>query len=308
MSTIPIVYTTDSKYLSFALWAAKITARNSSHPLQILILCIDQVQSISKNERNSTINVISIQTELAAFLRKLPELTKTYAHITVATYLRLLLPDLLSNYEYCIYLDVDTLTLLDIKDLMDCADPAFLVQGVRRPYYHYLSHLGFGPDSIYINAGVLLMNLAAWRNSSIRALSFALIDEMRESLIHLDQDVLNIACAERIGCIDYKFNLHPLMPEPNVPPKFVELVNLELNGAIVHFYGEIKAWSGCFNLRWQQLYQRLAPEFTPKFEPEFFTKAEAALFLEKARDFALIGDSLGQRMCTDAASAILRRF
>jgi lipopolysaccharide biosynthesis glycosyltransferase len=308
MTNIPIVYTTDKKYLSYAKWAAKITAIHSNLSLQILILCIDDVPTTIISEKNSRITIVSIQSELSSLLRGLPEKQGTYAHITVAAYLRLLLPDLLPDFEFCIYLDVDTLTLLDIKELMDCANTDFLVQGVRRPYYPYLSHLGFGIKSVYINSGVLIMNLSAWRKSNITALSFALINEMRERIIHPDQDVLNIACADRIGCLNPKFNLHPLMPEPNVPSDLVREINSQMHGAIVHFYGDMKVWSGCFNMKWQQRYRQLAQDFVPILKPEHFTKTEAALYLQKAHDFARIGDSLSQLKCIDASNAILSQI
>jgi lipopolysaccharide biosynthesis glycosyltransferase len=120
--------------------------------------------------------------------------------ITVATYYRLLIPDLLPTQDKAIYLDADLVVRGDLAALwrLPVGDRHLLAvqdQGVRLvsgPYglSNYQS-LGIPSSAKYFNAGVLVLNLAKWRREGTAQ---AVVDYVRDHHEHIrfhDQDGLN---------------------------------------------------------------------------------------------------------------------
>lgn len=119
---------------------------------------------------------------------------------TEAASYRLLLPDLLPEYDKVMYIDCDVIVRNDLADLYRITDLGdnYLAGVFEAPMDFQLEHLkeiGCEPDS-YINSGFLIMNLAQLRRDRM-------VDKFIEAL-HVDysefpdQDVLNCLCKGRI--------------------------------------------------------------------------------------------------------------
>lgn len=154
-----------------------------------------------------------------------------------STYYRLLLPGLLQEVSRLIYLDCDLVVEIDLRELWEEAQGAHLVLGVaeRDALQPGLQqHVGT-PGDPYINAGVLVMDLHAWRREQVSAQCLQWLKENPTLAVMMDQDAINRVCRGRKGYVPLKWNLNPVHGPARVTlPKFPE--------RIVHFAGPMKPW------------------------------------------------------------------
>ena len=65
-----------------------------------------------------------------------------------------------------------------------------------------------GPDSPYINAGVLFINLEKWRQNQIDQKFLKFLTDHKGKVTHHDQGIINGVCKERILLLHPKYNVH----------------------------------------------------------------------------------------------------
>lgn len=174
-------------------------------------------------------------------------------HITVPTNYRLLIPDLLPQYDKCIYLDGDAYVYQDIIELWNQNVEKDYVAGVVTDSFilneserkRYIDIYKFQYIDIYINAGVLLMNLQFLRKNNMSQMFMELINTKHFPMG--DQDVINYACKRRIKLLSYKFNACPISYAYRKKLKayigFEEIEDAYNNPIVVHFAGaNLKPW------------------------------------------------------------------
>jgi lipopolysaccharide biosynthesis glycosyltransferase len=137
----------------------------------------------------------------------------TSGHITSDTYTRIFAPDVLdASIDRILYLDADLLVVADLEelwttDLEDCA-----LAAVIDPYaLGRRADLGIPDSGAYVNAGVLLLNLARWRACGHSARLAAYIEREGERLRFHDQDALNALLHPEIKILDYRWNMQARM-------------------------------------------------------------------------------------------------
>ena len=201
--------------------------------------------------------------------------------ITVSTYYRLLIPELIPEYDKIIYSDVDVIFRDDLSaiyldtDLSDC-----YVAGVNalapfvpdlKAYYQKLNLLDIG-NIIY--AGNIIFNSKKIREDK-------LVERFKELAKNKyrfqDLDVLNIACQGKIFYLGPSFCVTTYFMELSLYNKNVltdywtnEEISTALKKGIVHYNGQ-KPWKGfCvnFDIWWE--YYRKSPYFDEKFYFDFF--------------------------------------
>ena len=131
-------------------------------------------------------------------------------HITKATFYRLFAGELLPNVERCLYLDCDTIILKDLSSFYNIDIKDYMVAGVKAAAYYYPEQskrrkeqeLGIKIET-YINAGVLLMNLAKIRKEGMLN---RFIELSKKNFTSEDQDVMNVACYGNIKTVPLKCN------------------------------------------------------------------------------------------------------
>jgi lipopolysaccharide biosynthesis glycosyltransferase len=104
----------------------------------------------------------------------------------------------------------------------------------------------------YFNAGVLLLNLKAWRQQDLERAFLQFISEKAEKIKYLDQDVLNYCSRDHWIQLDRHYNVtHFYYDRSNYSEDYFELSKsayeaLTENPSIVHFSGHKKPWiEGC---------------------------------------------------------------
>lgn len=117
----------------------------------------------------------------------------------------LLLP---KNIDRILYLDCDTIIKGDIGSLryIDFCQNVFF--GVKDCVGNmYKKNIGLGPNDVYINAGVLLINLDKLRLINVNLLIENYLKTYIRLINYADQDVLNGVFRNQIGVLSPRFNV-----------------------------------------------------------------------------------------------------
>lgn len=212
MNMIPVVFGIDKSYVFQAFVVMASILKNSQSQYHFLILTKDEIESdtdelyesLRKYYYNFSLSIRKIENEI------LSNVKIHNPHLAEATYYRLLIPQMIPEYEKCIYLDSDILVNGDLKELFSIDLNDNYLGGVKDCYLiskhetRHQKHLGIPSVENYINAGVLLMNLKRMREKNL--VSAFLVQAKKENLYE-DQDVLNACCYGFIKVLPIKYNL-----------------------------------------------------------------------------------------------------
>ncbi len=176
-------------------------------------------------------------------------------HVSRHTYYRYAIADLFPQLGKALYLDVDLVVRGSLAELWSTDLTGFLCAGVRDlgiEELHYKPEIGFGLDELYVNAGVLLLNLAEMRRDGLFRQLCDKTVELEGRIRFQDQDVINIVCRGRILELPDRFNF-TWEHTRAFPARRSEAV-------VVHYTGARKPWSAalCPNPLKGLYYQYLA--------------------------------------------------
>jgi lipopolysaccharide biosynthesis glycosyltransferase len=134
--------------------------------------------------------------------------------------------------QRCVYLDYDTLTGTDLAELHDidmAGQPIAMVPntGMTAEVAAYVRSMGLDPAR-YCNAGVMLIDVAAWRANDVARKLIAYGSAMSPQIWFFDQDMLNSFFADRCLILPERWNLRDAAAT--------------LPGNILHFAGGAKPW------------------------------------------------------------------
>ncbi|HHY1437476.1 TPA: glycosyltransferase family 8 protein [Campylobacter jejuni] len=224
-NNIPIVFACNEnyiKYLSVSIYSIKNNASKDCN--YDIIVLHDNISQQSKSKlKNFTIEYnFSIRfynmNEYFKLFNNFENIFFPDERFTITTYYRLLIFDLLQNYQKVIYLDVDTLVLNDLKNLyqIDLQDN---IVGAVRDYgmymsYHsndywreYLKKIKIDDVCSYFNAGVLLLDIGKAVKVNLHQKLLNHSSLMPQNKILHDQDILNSYFNGNIKFIDPKWNI-----------------------------------------------------------------------------------------------------
>lgn len=203
--------------------------------------------------------------------------------ITTSTYYRLLIPDLIPEYDKIIYSDVDVIFRSDLSDIyLSTTLHNNYVAGVNalipfipdmKTYYQKMRKVDM-KGIIY--AGNIILNSKKIKEDNI-------IDQFKKlakfNFRFQDLDVLNITCQNKIVYLKPEFCVTTYFAELSIKNRKIlqqywtdNDIALALQNGIVHYNGQ-KPWKGfCvnFDIWWE--YYRKSPFFDEKFYFEFFYK------------------------------------
>jgi UDP-glucose/galactose:(glucosyl)LPS alpha-1,2-glucosyl/galactosyltransferase len=206
-------------------------------------------------------------------------------------YHRMLVPDLLPTHiDRVIYLDADLLFLDDIEHLW-CADISGSVVGaVQDAVIPHVSSplglsrfraLGFDRRDPYFNAGVLVVDLHAWRQHRVRDRAVDYAQRHRRSINMADQDVLNAVLHGRWTQLDDRWNIiggavgRAHFRARGIAPS--RITTALRDPAIIHFAGFLKPWQYLgLGSRWANAYVDALREVFPGYR---FDHTPAALIV-----------------------------
>lgn len=173
---------------------------------------------------------------------------QTIDYISKATYYRLVLPELLSDVDECLYLDCDLMAVDAINELLEYDISNHYIGAVEEEQsISNAKRLGL---QNYFNAGVLLLNLKKLREDDYVEKFFDIYAKRKNDLVYQDQDILNLAFdSTEVFWLPLKWNVTNTVFHTDIFANASYCVAEERktrsNPSIVHFNGVEKPWHFC---------------------------------------------------------------
>lgn len=204
-------------------------------------------------------------------------------HLSVETYYRLIIPEIMPGYHKILYLDCDMVVNHDVAEFYDLdigdhvvgaakdIDVAGQVNLWKEWGTYAVEKLHLDSPFDYFQAGVLIINLDELRKvaSSEEMIKLALSNRWR---CH-DQDVLNMVCKNRVYYIPQQWNVLMSWQEPGrsrmqimkMAPRalFEEYSRARKQPYMIHFAGYQKPWDviDCDFANYFWMYAKLSPYY-----------------------------------------------
>lgn len=208
----------------------------------------------------------------------------TLSHISVATYYRLFLAELLpENVDKVLYLDCDIIVRGSLEPLWNTDIANFANAAV---FQHDSAMTQFCLDRLripnrdgYFNAGMQLLNISYWRNNKIQSAFMDYLRHNRSNILFHDQDIMNAVLHGNTVKLSMHWNMF-LSERPtkeiSVLGNMVDLQTLQDvwdNSVIIHYTSSIKPWKFMCNHPLTHLYyEYLSKTVFKGYKPAFDKK------------------------------------
>ena len=238
--TIPIFFAVDDFYTDYLCVTLQSLIENSSSRYNYMIyVLIDELSEKNKKvilemERDN------VKVEFASVsekLRKICEKLHMRDYYTKATYYRFFIPELFPQYDKGLYLDCDIVMTTDIAELYNVEIGNNYIAAIPEEFITDVEVFGIYSEKVlgvprqeYINAGILVMNLAEMRRVQIKEQFAELLSKVTYRVAQ-DQDYLNVICKDKTLILDKTWNKTPMpMADRAITPK------------IAHYKINFKPW------------------------------------------------------------------
>ncbi len=244
---IPVVFATDNNYVPYCGVAiSSLIANATSENLYEVYVLYDSISKVNilrlemMSVKNVHIHCICIHDAISKL--KVVE----YNHLTIASAYRLVIPDVLPQYEKIIYLDSDIVVNDDVAKLFNINIGENIIGAVKGFYiceeehfmYKHITEVLKIDKEAFFNAGILILNNVAFRENNVKEKCFELLSN-RTDLIFMDQCALNIVCEGKVYFVPERWNYEWLVL---FSANDVDAVVME-NPAIIHYDGIEKPWN-----------------------------------------------------------------
>lgn len=201
--------------------------------------------------------------------------------ITTPAYYRLLIPELIPEYDKVIYSDVDVIFRMDLSELysMDLSDNYLAATrdvglNLSKDGVDYIDSMTELEVGNYLQSGFIMLNSKKIREDGLVA---KFKEQAKRKLKFQDQDILNIVCKGKVKFLSLEYNMtdysfYYAMKERELLYKWFD--DMAINNAVangnLHFNGH-KPWKKyCvnFDIWWE--YYRKSPFYDEKFYFDFY--------------------------------------
>ncbi|HEL1811883.1 TPA: glycosyltransferase [Streptococcus suis] len=209
MSKINIAFSINDNHCLYVFFTISMIKKYTNN-LDIFVLHTDL--SDKSKDRLKTLETESVNIHFVTIDRDLfSNLPLTLDGITIETYYRYLLPEILVDCDKVIYLDSDLLIRCDVKELWDIDVSQHYLAGVNEidiinRFPDHKLKLGFDLDELFINVGVLICNLQKMRQDKITHHLFTETERLKDIILFQDQDVINVALKGKIADFPLAYN------------------------------------------------------------------------------------------------------
>ena len=201
--------------LHFYILDGKISSENKKKMLSIEKIKPCKIESVAVDE-----NKLRIYKQI-----------NTHEYITLPTYYRLILSELLPDVDKIIYLDCDTVVNTSLKDLFETDFSDNIIAGVLDAR---VKHKTKWKNSKYINAGMVVFDLEKIRNGKIEQKFAEYTKNNPEKIETGDQDIINYTLEGRIKILPDEWNVQV--------SGFASRTSFTKHPKIIHYIGYYKPW------------------------------------------------------------------
>jgi len=260
-SPIPVVFCADKRFCQhMAVTMASLLANNPAHRFQLIAVFDEWDQETIERLSETVGRFQNAEISLKTFG------TASFSHfrvdrqIPLASYLRLFMTEFLPpDLDKLLYLDSDLIICGDIGELWETDVTDYFLAAVPDPYSDNHVALGFGQDEKYFNAGVLLVNLAKWRDADVLPRLVTYAEEHTDILRYHDQCTLNAAFRGQVLFLPYRWNFparNADLPASAFGMAKEDFSRLRRHPAIVHYTTHVKPWLYAQEPHYKSLYYR----------------------------------------------------
>ncbi len=265
-NVIPVVMTSSNEYVPYLSTFIQSIVE-SSNPLFIYDLIVLYKNISLENQKQLTNQLAQFENIRIRFFNINAFFDGLELYIrepfAVETYARLLIPDILPDYEKVIYLDCDMVVKKDLSSLyLENIDGYFLAAVKDADYISFQNadkvtqeysrdFLELKDPYSYFQAGVLLLNLVDLRKHFTVEYLFKVAQQ--KDWLYFDQDILNHLCQGRVKFLSQNWNVMMNWVDPNGSriafikraPRDVysDYMKARNNPYIIHYAGHIKPWT-----------------------------------------------------------------
>ncbi|MCM1063466.1 MAG: glycosyltransferase family 8 protein [Eubacterium sp.] len=128
---------------------------------------------------------------------------------SMAQFARLFISDILpEEWNRVLYLDCDTLIRSSLEELFQTDMEEMAVAGVEDAFskLHWRA-LGLDKEDVYINSGVMLIDLCKWRELRVEQRISELIIEHKGKILQGDQGIINMVLQGKISRLPIRYNM-----------------------------------------------------------------------------------------------------
>ncbi len=214
------------------------------HIIHKEVMTIEDFPKIIINHKN--LNKLTINTFDLKY-KKFPNIENS--HVSEATYYRIYLNEFLpSDINSILYVDADIIFLNDITNIY-----SEITDNLVKSNYVVAAATEYSRDDLnnkrftnlemksnkYLNAGVMFIDLAKWRNQKVYESLIETQIRMGPRLIYWDQDVFNSFLDGEYMEIPQKLNFNP----SNIEYSLKKINEIYENVICVHYNGKLKPWT-----------------------------------------------------------------
>jgi len=248
---ITVVFATDNAYCQhLAVTILSLIEHNSTEAFDLIVLS----REVTDFHKNHLFKIIQEKTRVSL---KFIELGSSCdgsffidGHVSVATYARIFIPQMIGpEINKVLYLDCDLYVADSIRPLWETNIMDYALAGVEELVNPRRKSLGIPENKPYVNAGVLLINLDAWRTQDLTNALVHFIENNTGLLTYHDQDALNAVLFNQILYLNPRWNVsysysHNLfyVKAEQIRSKTEKQQCLTEEPGIVHFTTDYKPW------------------------------------------------------------------
>ena len=242
-SIVPVVFATNDKYLPYLSVSLQSLIENSSeerfYDVYIFHTSLSELNQI-KICNMSTNNVHVRTVDMNVMVNDLPLYERS--HFSVEMYYRILISEILWQYNKVLYLDCDIAIQADVAELFDTDLNGNILAVVRNlldvDMYKYVTNVLKMEEELYFNSGILVIDTNLFKENDTKNKCFEILGEYK-NLVCPDQDILNISCKNKCLYLDEIWNFQSGNHSYTTKFKYEKLSDIK----IIHYTTGQKPWN-----------------------------------------------------------------
>ena len=242
---VPVFFATDDNYAPFLAVTFKSILDNASKDFSYKFYVLTTNLSSSYEKRIKEFESEDVKIEFI-FLKETIEKIKAKFHLrdyySIETYYRFFIANMFPQYDKVLYCDCDVIVLGDIAELYNHNIDNYLVGACPEEVMTEVKIFGDYVEQAldvecekYFNAGVMLMNLKAFREENIEEKFFDMLQKYTFRVTQ-DEDYLNVLCKGKVKLFHLGWNKTAFKNE-KFNDKDLKLIHYKIHWKPWHYDG-----------------------------------------------------------------------
>lgn len=204
-----VVYSSDEKYArhTAASIASLLTHNTWAKELTVYVISTGMDEK-SKDKIKETCQSFGREYVDIPFEPYIDRIKEYATWHSISAYARMFIPEMLpERCERALYLDCDTIIVDSLQALWELNLSGCCVAGVKDTINENIKRtIGMSEEDIYVNTGVLLLDLRKWRENAVQAMLVDYLKANADMAYYQDQSTINVVLKGQIYILPPKYN------------------------------------------------------------------------------------------------------